>query len=393
MPINPFRIPQFATIFELRDAELEEEAKERERKKNLKIFERSSCKNLTSRRKLLEDEEVVEESDQLDKLKVILQNIKGGGFRLFILLNFVGACIEDETHQEYISKRREMFFLEYSIAIQRAEIERLDELARREEKKLDLAEQCLEQDAALFDEFLKENDKTSVEAIAASVTADEGNSGQFKDAHVTFNLNQHFVTSDDSVTSKRRAEQEARKRSAMGDDIKRLNAQQLQITAEINRLTELVKDYKSYKTFLDRLAPEAYRNAVQRRREIKQLTKDRAKAEAKKLLISKSPTMSEYANYGSTVRRSSFVARRSSFKLSVVASPSPSKQVPMAVEEQESSSSDESDNEIYFSSPEQVLEILADLEEANLRLIRNCQDTQEGIESLKALSATTMERM
>ncbi|KAA3673805.1 uncharacterized protein DEA37_0014718 [Paragonimus westermani] len=154
MAINPFRVPQFATIFELRDAELKEEAKERERKKQLKIFERSSCRNLTSRRRLLEDEEVAEESDQLDKLKVILQNTKG-------------ACIEDETHQEYISKRREMFFLEYSIAIQRAEIERLDELARREEKKLDLAEQCLEQDAALFDEFLKENDKTSVEAIAA----------------------------------------------------------------------------------------------------------------------------------------------------------------------------------------------------------------------------------
>ncbi|KAA3673806.1 uncharacterized protein DEA37_0014719 [Paragonimus westermani] len=113
----------------------------------------------------------------------------------------------------------------------------------------------------------------------------------FDDAHVSGNLNQHFDTSDGSVTSKHRAEQEARKRSAMGDDIKRLNAQQLQITAEINRLTELVKDYKAYKTFLDRLAPEAYRNAVQRRREIKLLTKERAKAEAKKLLISKSPTM------------------------------------------------------------------------------------------------------
>ncbi|KAF5394728.1 hypothetical protein PHET_10466 [Paragonimus heterotremus] len=255
MPKNPFRIPEFATIFELRNAELKEEAEEKERKKHLRIFERSSCKNLTSRRNLLKDEEVAEETNQLDKLKVVLQNTKGVGSCL-VLLIFVGTCIEDETHQEYISKRREMFFLEYSIAIQRAEIERLDELAKREEKKLDLAEQCLEQDAALFDEFLKENDKTSVEAIAA-------------------------------------AEQEARKRSAMGDEIKRLNAQQLQITAEINRLTEVVKDYKSYKTFLDRLAPETYRNALQKRREIKQLAKERAKAEAKKLLMSKSPAMSK----------------------------------------------------------------------------------------------------
>lgn len=34
-----------------------------------------------------------------------------------------------------------------------------------EEKKLELAEQYLEEDAAMFDEFLKENDKNSVEAI------------------------------------------------------------------------------------------------------------------------------------------------------------------------------------------------------------------------------------
>lgn len=34
-----------------------------------------------------------------------------------------------------------------------------------EEKKLETAEQFLEEDAQMFDEFLKENDKNSVEAI------------------------------------------------------------------------------------------------------------------------------------------------------------------------------------------------------------------------------------
>lgn len=38
-------------------------------------------------------------------------------------------------------------------------------LYQAEEKKLELAEQYLEEDAAMFDEFLKENDKNSVEAI------------------------------------------------------------------------------------------------------------------------------------------------------------------------------------------------------------------------------------
>lgn len=42
---------------------------------------------------------------------------------------------------------------------------KLEEIAQAEERKLELAEQFLEEDAAMFDEFLKENDKNSVEAI------------------------------------------------------------------------------------------------------------------------------------------------------------------------------------------------------------------------------------
>lgn len=42
---------------------------------------------------------------------------------------------------------------------------KLEEIAGAEEKKLELAEQYLEEDATMFDEFLKENDKNSVDAI------------------------------------------------------------------------------------------------------------------------------------------------------------------------------------------------------------------------------------
>ena len=42
---------------------------------------------------------------------------------------------------------------------------KLEEIAQTEEQKLELAEQYLEEDAAMFDDFLKENDKNSVEAI------------------------------------------------------------------------------------------------------------------------------------------------------------------------------------------------------------------------------------
>jgi hypothetical protein len=51
--------------------------------------------------------------------------------------------------------------------VKRDEIKKLEQLAQEEERELELAERHLEEDAIMFDEFLKENDKNSVEAIKA----------------------------------------------------------------------------------------------------------------------------------------------------------------------------------------------------------------------------------
>ena len=49
--------------------------------------------------------------------------------------------------------------------MKRDETQKLEEIAQAEERKLELAEQYLEEDAAMFDEFLKENDYNSAEAM------------------------------------------------------------------------------------------------------------------------------------------------------------------------------------------------------------------------------------
>ena len=59
------------------------------------------------------------------------------------------------------------FFLQYSLGVKRDEMRKLEEIAAAEEKKLEMAEQYLEEDAAMFDEFLKQNDQNSVDAIRA----------------------------------------------------------------------------------------------------------------------------------------------------------------------------------------------------------------------------------
>ena len=56
---------------------------------------------------------------------------------------------------------------QYALDVKRNEIRRLEMLAAKEEAELEQAEKSLEQDATLFDEFLRENDRSSVQALRA----------------------------------------------------------------------------------------------------------------------------------------------------------------------------------------------------------------------------------
>ena len=51
------------------------------------------------------------------------------------------------------------------MGVKRDEIRKLEEIAAAEEKRIELAEKYLEEDAALFDEFLKENGNKSTQAV------------------------------------------------------------------------------------------------------------------------------------------------------------------------------------------------------------------------------------
>jgi hypothetical protein len=80
----------------------------------------------------------------------------------FIILD---RRIEKESLKEYIDKKREMFLVQYSLGVKRDEMRKLEEIAETEEKRIEMAEKYLEEDAAAFDEFLKQNDARSVEAV------------------------------------------------------------------------------------------------------------------------------------------------------------------------------------------------------------------------------------
>lgn len=54
---------------------------------------------------------------------------------------------------------------QYAVTVKKDEIQKLENLAVEEEAKLEKAEEDLEKDAAMFDEFLKENDRNSAQAL------------------------------------------------------------------------------------------------------------------------------------------------------------------------------------------------------------------------------------
>ena len=64
-----------------------------------------------------------------------------------------------------------------------------------------------------------------------------------------------------------------------------------------------------------------------------------------------------------------------------------------AEEEVWSSSDEEGEIELYFTDPQQLIAIFTELEEQNLSLIQNSQETEETLEDIKQQRKATEQRM
>uniref|UniRef100_A0AAR2K4U0 DUF4200 domain-containing protein n=1 Tax=Pygocentrus nattereri TaxID=42514 RepID=A0AAR2K4U0_PYGNA len=227
------------------------------------------------------------------KLKCLLVSV----FPVTCFCSVLDRNIEKESIREFIDKKRKMFYLEHALAVKREEIKQLEEVASHEEKKLMKAEKLLEDDTILFDSFLKENDKNSVEAIKI-------------------------------------AEQETKAKLEKVAEIKKITAKMVAIKSDISKYEDTLQEYKLYKDFLFKLSPPEWQE--------KQREKNR-----------RSPKTTS------------------------------------ANEKRES----EEDPELYFTEPQQLLDLLSELEEQNLSLIQNLQETEEGLEEFRQTMEQTRKNM
>ncbi|KAL9643335.1 hypothetical protein ABK040_014790 [Willaertia magna] len=236
-----------------------------------------------------------------------------------------------ENMADFIEKKRQMFLIQMSIDTKNFEIKKLDKKATKREQKLLQLEQELKQQTQAFDDFLALNDIRAVEAI-------------------------------------KKAEDETKAKQAKQNEIKKLNARIAAINTDIAKLDEQLENCRRYKEFLDKLTPPE---------EIKRIQEMKRKKKEERLKSNKSSSSSTNNSF-----RERNEEEKIETKLTVIA----------PIENQESDDEFDED-EMYFTKPEQLLNIYSELEENNLFLIQNTEEIQEQLEEIQKVYRETKKKM
>ncbi|KAL0977859.1 hypothetical protein UPYG_G00162280 [Umbra pygmaea] len=353
---NPFKMPDGLNFIQIRNKEKERRKMELQRQLGLRVHEkvtyagRVQAKQAELRSKLREGLETAQPGEDESKL-IQIQNRPARRVAMIKDHN-----IEKESIQEFIAKKRQMFLLEYSLAAKKGEIEKLEKVAVDEEKKLARAERFLENDAILFDEFLKENDKNAVEAIKV-------------------------------------AELETQVKMEKMAEIKKTTAKMVAIRSEISKLEDTIQEYDMYKEFLFKLSPPEWQEAQKAKAlKNKSTTRDGLKGRGLDSRVSSTSQDLEGENKRSIQKRSTeSKASYSGRQLPPLRDArAHSRQSTGRMEKSSTVAQLESDNseyeedpELYFTDPRQLLDVLSELEEQNLSLIQNSRETEEALEEFR----------
>ncbi|VDI26690.1 Hypothetical predicted protein [Mytilus galloprovincialis] len=345
---NPFKMPPEVDIFVLRDKERQRKKQERLKQRELKVHEKTTYASKVNFRTASmirpADSDEDGEAEDSDKAVAVKDDPQ------FTIAVTRDRHVEKESLAEYIQKKREMFLVQYSLGVKRDEIRKLEEIAQAEEKKLEQAELYLEEDASMFDEFLKENDTGSVEAVREY-------EGQMREKQEKVTL------------------------------IKAFSTEMSLIRSQISNYEDLLREFKLFKKFLEKCTPQEIREEQIKRRDKRREEKKKEREAAKKEKKGSIDAGEKSADLLKG-RKKPPVGRLQTQKTG-----SATKKAEAAASTPAEESSDDDELELFFSGPQQLLDIFAELEEQNLSLIQNSQETEENLEEMKTNIKQTKVKM
>ncbi|XP_023791079.1 cilia- and flagella-associated protein 100 [Cyanistes caeruleus] len=370
---NPFKVPPDTEFFSMRDKDIKKAEVEREKRKTMKVHEKTTystkMKAKSSLRKTLkreEEEEGRKEATCEERLEVLQELLSR---KLGMKKDY---ALDRETFHGYLQDRKQIFFLEHAIAVKRGEIEKMENIAKNEEKKLEKAERRMEKDAAMFDEFLKENHNSSVEAL-------------------------------------RIAKRETSAKTKKITEIQGITTEIKKIQSDISRFKDTLQDYKMYRDILYQLSPKEWQEEHRKKhkKEKDMRTESKIKGSA-----SPAPTAEQDQDptgRTNTAHGTSFTDMPSSLlfsesldfrsrdvrpQLKHFLKPLLSRDLSSLEDAESESSSDEDEEpELYFTDPEQLLVTFMEMLDENLSFVLNSQDIAESWNKVQQTFITTHENM
>ncbi|XP_070319642.1 cilia- and flagella-associated protein 100 isoform X1 [Odocoileus virginianus] len=374
-PVNPFHISGDVDFFLLREQERNKSLLDREQKKKLRVHEKMtysskvSAKHTSLRRELQLEDETEDQEERAEQLRSFHEQV---AWKLAMTRE---KKLEPNDINSYVDQNRQMFLIQYALDMKRSEIQRLERLAAQEEAELERAEKFLEEDAALFDEFLRENDRSSVQAL-------------------------------------RTADKESKAKMEKILEIRELTTQIMNIKSEISIFEDMLQQYKVYKDFLYKLSPKEWLEEQEKKRLALKQAKEVVEAFKESLLLSVGDRGSETkgklnSREGQSPKKPAKLLQvmrlRQALSTTVSQQQSTLPNVSSGVESKRSSSTlpvqddldsdDGEELELYFTDPQQLLDIFTKLEEQNLSLVQNTQEMEEALEELSFTLKNTQTRM
>uniref|UniRef100_A0A8D1F4D2 DUF4200 domain-containing protein n=1 Tax=Sus scrofa TaxID=9823 RepID=A0A8D1F4D2_PIG len=262
-----------------------------------------------------------------------------------ISIFFTGADAKRTVH-EFINDQRDRFLLEFALSTKRNTIQKYEKHTTMKERQLMKAEKKLQEDAMAFEEFLRENDQRSVDAL-------------------------------------KMAAQETINKLQMTAELKKASMEIQAVKSEIAKTEFLLREYMKYGFFLLKLSPKQW--------QIQQAMKRVSKSKENVNAMLPSIITINIPNSGVPV-----VAQRKQIRLGTkglrvrsLASLSGLRIRPESISSEDSLDfllDDDMDYdlepELYFKEPEELLQVLTELEEQNLTLVQYSQDVDENLEDV-----------
>ncbi|XP_051857063.1 coiled-coil domain-containing protein 38 [Antechinus flavipes] len=330
----------FEDMFLFKKKELEEKEREKLINRSRKVHEKTTFSSRMKNRSHLGGIHMPVDSVSHDL-----------GLDSTVILSFVERSADAKKPiQEFIRDQRERFMLEYTLATKRKTIMKLQKRMEMKEQQLLNAEKRLQEDAFAFEEFLRENDQKSVDALKI-------------------------------------AAQETIGKLQMTSELKKANLEIQVVKSEITKSEFLLKEYLKYGCFLLRLSPKAW----QMQQSLKKMkNKDITSVPSLPKLVSKTSSLKrskdsqrKISSYSTTTDDESKKGKKSSVEKRKLTSP---KAASVSSEDSLDFGIDEIDcdlePELYFKDPEELLQVFTELEEQNLTLVQYSQDVDETLDDV-----------